>query len=188
MPPIKKYDKESVINDALEIAKYEGLKSINARYLAKRLGCSVQPIFHNFKNMESLKNEVYLRIYQKYQEYMLEASKKEKAYKEMGLAYIKFARDYPEFFKIIFMQETDCKPEEFISYDSLGNNVIEKGQVLTGFSYEEQKDFHVKVWIFTHGLACLVATKTIALNDEEIDKLLGETVLEMVKGRKSKNE
>jgi len=28
------------------------------------------------------------------------------------------------------------------------------------------------VWIFTHGLACLVATKTIKIKDEELDLLL----------------
>lgn len=28
-----------------------------------------------------------------------------KAYKKMGISYIKFAKDYPEFFKIIFMQK-----------------------------------------------------------------------------------
>ncbi|MCI9177146.1 MAG: WHG domain-containing protein [Clostridia bacterium] len=38
--------------------------------------------------------------------------------------------------------------------DSAGDDIIKAGQKLTGLSYEEQKKFHVKVWIFTHGIAC----------------------------------
>lgn len=64
----------------------------------------------------------------------------------------------------------------------------QKGQELTRLSFEEQKQFHIKVWIFTHGIACLVATKTVEFSDEEISDLLGNTVLEMLKGYKMKGE
>lgn len=132
--------------------------------------------------MEELKKEVYEKIYAKYQEYMLSGIDEDKAYKKMGLSYIKFAKDYPEFFKIIFMQKTNLNVENFMMADSMGDNVIKAGQVLTGLSFEEQKQFHIKVWIFTHGIACLVATKTIKISDEEISKLLEDTVIEMIKG------
>lgn len=99
-------------------------------------------------------------------------------------SYWGFAKDYPEFFKIIFMQKTDLNAENFVMSDKVGDNVIKAGQKLTGLSFEEQKKFHIKVWIFTHGIACLVATATIKISDEEISELLGSTVLEMLKGLK----
>ena len=43
--------------------------------------------------------------------------------------------------------------------DSMGEDIIKKGQELTGFSYEKQKSFHVKVWIFTHGIVLLLLQK-----------------------------
>lgn len=182
MPPIKKFSKERILDTAYSLARKEGLESINARKIASILGCSVQPIFHNFKNMEEVKQEVFKKIYALYQEYMIKGSKEEKGYKGMGLAYIKYAKDYPEFFKIIFMQETPLNAEDFIVSDSAGNNVIEMGMKLTGLSFEEQKKFHVKVWIFTHGIACLVATGTIKISDSEIENLLESTVRQMVIG------
>ena len=100
----------------------------------------------------------------------------------MGIEYIKFAKDYPEFFKILFMQKTDLSAESIVVNDDMSNDVIKKGQILTGLSYEEQTKFHVKVWIFTHGIACLVATKTVQFTDEEIAVLLENTVREMLKG------
>lgn len=189
MPPIKKFNKENIIHIAYDIVKEEGMDAINARRVAAALGCSVQPIFHNFTSMEELKREVYNKIYETYQLSMRKASVSERPYKAMGLAYIGFAKNYPEFFKIIFMQETDLNAENFILHDNYDNDVIKIGQELTGLSYEDQKKLHVKVWIFTHGIACLVATKTVDLSDSEISMLLEETVRQMIIGyKKEKGE
>lgn len=180
MPPTKKFQREHIIDVAYKVAEKEGMSAINARRIAKELGSSVQPIFHNFANMEELIKEVYDKIYAKYIEYMKVGLNEEKAYKKSGLAYIKFAKDYPEFFKIIFMQRTDLNAEDFILADDKGDNIIKLGQTLTNLPYEEQKRFHVKVWIFTHGLACLVATNTIKISEEEISDLLEKTVREIL--------
>lgn len=184
MPPIKKIQKEDIINCALALLKNESIEQINARRIAKELGCSVQPIFYNFENMDDLKKVLFQQIYEIYQNYMFEGSQVKNPYKGMGLAYIRFARDYPNFFKMIFMGRTEFSPKTLIMNDNKGNDVIQKGMELTGFSFEEQKEFHVKVWIFTHGLATLVATGTIQINDYEIDQLLESAVREMIIGRK----
>lgn len=188
MPPIKKFDKESIIDVAYNIAMKEGLDGINARRIASILHSSVNPIFNNFKNMEELKENVYERIYELYKSYMLREESPLKRYKQTGLNYIRFAKDYPEFFKIIFMQATPLNVEKFIMADDAGNDVIKKGQELTGFSFEEQKKFHSRVWIFTHGIACLVATNTVSLSDEEISKLLEDSVRQMLIGYKIEKE
>lgn len=183
MPPSKKYTKEEILNIAYQIVEKEGFKNLNARRIAKELHASVQPIFHNFTSMEELKSSVYEKIYETYQNYM-ESKTNQPEYKQSGLSYIKFAKDHPELFKILFMKETNDSPDDFIVADSKGEEIIRKGQQMTGLSYEEQKKFHVKVFIFTHGIACLVATKTVKLSDIEIEKLLTNTVLELLKGYK----
>lgn len=184
MPPLIKFTKDDITNIAYEIVKEEGFESINARRIANELNSSVQPIFHNFSNMEELKKAVYEKIYNTYMDYMKVDENDVRAYKNMGLSYIKFARDYPKFFKIIFMQKTTLTAENFVMTDTAGDSIIKTGQKLTRLSFEEQKKFHVKVWIFTHGIACLVATNTVKFTDEEIDNLLENTVLEMLKGYK----
>lgn len=187
MPPIAKFSKEDIINCGYELIKKEGMDSLNARRIARELKASVQPIFHNFKNMEELKLCIYDKIYQTYLSYMNSNKDKDNPYKQMGLSYIRFAKDYPEFFKIIFMQSTKLNAEEFILSDNVGDDVIKVGQRLTGLSKEDQKKFHVKVWIFTHGIASLVATNTIKISNEEIEKLLESSVREMLIGYKKEN-
>lgn len=83
MPPIKKYKKEDIVGVTYLLIKEEGLESVNARKIASKLGCSVQPIFHNFTTMEELLTEVYQKIYSKYQEYMMRGENDPKTYKQM---------------------------------------------------------------------------------------------------------
>lgn len=182
MPPVKKFLKEDIVKVAYELVKKEGMDALNARRVARELNSSVQPIFHNFESMDDLKNEVSDRIMLKYREYMLSGIHEKDAYKQTGLSYIRFAKDYPEFFKVIFMQRTSLDVEKFMMLDYSSDEVIKAGQEMTGLSYEEQKKLQVKVWMFTHGIACLVATGTVNFTDEEISELLGRTVYEMVIG------
>lgn len=187
MPPVQKVSREDILNCCLEILRTEELTALNARKIAKHLNCSVQPIFYNFANMEELKTTIYQEIYALYQKAMNAASMQKQAYKEMGLAYIKFAATYPNYFKILFMQKTEMSAENFIVNDNGYNNIILKGQELTGFTAEEQVKFHLKVWIFTHGLATLVATSTVQFKEEQIKNLLETSVREMLIGARKES-
>ncbi len=131
MPKKMTFTKDAVLNTAYEIARKEGLEGINARRIAKELNSSVHPIVRHFKDMEDLKQAVFEKIYDKYKEYMLVPLTEEKAYKKIGLSYIKFAKDYPEFFKIILMQKTNLNAEKFMMSDSVGDNVVKAGQILS---------------------------------------------------------
>ena len=186
MPPSKKFQRDHIISATYEIVKSEGLQAINARRIAKELNSSVQPIYLNFSTMEELKNAVIEKISHTYVEYMWQGAAGEKPYQGMGMAYIQFARDYPNFFKILFMTESNLTPDCFIQNDIMGNDVLQKGRTFTGLSLEEQKRFHLKVWVFTHGIATLAATSTVKFTDEDILELLSSTVREMLIGFKNK--
>ena len=182
MPKAMQYSKQDVVQVAYEIVKEEGLEGINARKIAKKLNSSVHPIFNHFENIEELKKAVVEKIVETYHSYMISGKGKEKYYKQMGLSYIQFAKDFPQFFRIMFMNPTKLSAEKFIMADSAGDEIVKTGQILTGLSYEEQKKFHVRVWIFTHGIACLVATNTVKLSNKEIEEMLENTVRQMAIG------
>ena len=97
----------------------------------------------------------------------------------IDVAYIRFAKDYPDFFKILFMGDSKISPTEFIEKDNMGNQILEKGAEFTGYDRTEQEAFQLKVWIFTHGIASIVATGTVAFTDEQIEELLTDTVRQM---------
>ena len=185
MPRTSKFQREDIINTAYEIVKKEGFSAINVRRIAKELGCSIQPIFHNFATMEELNKEVFDKIYKKYQYTMKNAIDKEHPYLAKGIAYIKFAKEYPEFYKIIFMQESKMNIDEFIQADiEVTENVMESILKKFDISEEDIKKFHIQVWVYSHGLACLVATKTVNFSDDEIKEQLLNTVQQLFRGYK----
>lgn len=184
MSGIPKNKKEDIVNVALEIVKEKGFNGLNARDVAKRLKCSIQPIFYQFKTMDELKDAVLLAIYEIYKGYMLKEEDSYTSYKSMGISYVRFAKDYLEFFKILFMQQLNMNSSNFILIDHLEDKVIVAGQKYTGLSFDEQKKFHLKVWVFTHGVATLIANKTLSLDDEEIEELISSTVRQILKGYK----
>lgn len=188
MPPIKKFTRDDIINVAYEIVKNEGLKKLNVRRIARELNCSVQPIFHNFENMQELENVIKLKISNKFEEIINEEvsnCKDDKPYLAVGIAYIKFAKEYPEFFKILFMQDDNVTPEEFIEKDKTTNIALKMCEKVFKLSKQEQTDIHIKAWLLAHGLACLVANKTIDYDEEELRNLLGSAVRQIVNGYKN---
>lgn len=188
MPPIKKYSREKILDIALNLIKEEEIDSLNARRIAKELNSSVQPVFHYFTNMEELKNAVYEKIFDIYKNYLKNNITEGSTYRKIGINHIKFAQEYPKYFKIIFMQQTKLSTDKFLYESDIGEEILKKGQEFTKLSLNEQKDFHLKVWIFTHGIACLLATKTISITDEKIEELLSSTVRELLIGYKERNK
>ena len=62
MPAIKKINREDIIKASVEIIRKEGLESLNARGVAKKLNCSTQPIFYIYSNMEEMRKDALKEI------------------------------------------------------------------------------------------------------------------------------
>ncbi len=174
MPPAIRIQKQAIIDSAFQITRENGMNSVNVRAIAKRLNCSVQPIYYHFSNMEDLKMELIKYIEEYFYQFLVgNINDSMPEYKQTGINYIKFAKEEPELFKILFMTKTDMPPERFISSDEGNYEKYEKIiKACTNLKDEDLKSFHIKMWIFTHGIATLVASQTCKLNDEQISSLL----------------
>ena len=94
-------------------------------------------------------------------------------YKQTGINYIKFAKEENNIFKVLFMSKTNLSISEFIDAADENFDEVEKYiNMSTSLTGENLKSFHVKMWLFTHGLATLIACKAVNLTDEEISMLL----------------
>ena len=94
-------------------------------------------------------------------------------YKQIRIHYIKFAQKEKKLFQILFMGDMGLTPNAFISKAGKDYEDIEKLiKISTNLDEEEIKDFHTKMWIFTHGIATLVANNTVHLEEKQIKELL----------------
>lgn len=181
MPSSKKTTKEDIIKASFEILKEQGIEKVTARDIAKKLNSSVQPIFYQFKNMEDLKKELLNYSLEYYRKYISINSEKNFNYKEIGTNYIKFAKEETNIFKLIFMGDYNIKIENFREFDPSYKEIEELLESKYNLSKEEIKKFHLKMWMFTHGIACLIATRTCEFSDQEISKLLTEEFTALIK-------
>ena len=159
MPPAQRYQKDEILRAATVLIRRDGPAALNARSLARELGCSTQPIFRLFTGMDELRSGVISQASDTFYATMYaRMDKSENPYLEMGLHYLTFAQDDPQLFKLIFMRDrmTDgCYAEEQAAYDAL---YVRISQTL-GISVQDAQDFYCRTWVYAHGLAVSIATK-----------------------------
>lgn len=177
MPPKFKFTREEIINAALYITRRRGLSGLTARALAAELDCSVKPIFGLFENMEEVQREVYASAYNLYQNYLKEDMAKGKypPYKASGMAYIRFAKEERELFKLLFMRDrSQEKPEE--NREEI-RPLLELIQRNLGLCEEDAYLFHIEMWLYVHGIATMIATSYLDWQDEFISKVLTDAYM-----------
>lgn len=190
MPPKTKIKKDDIVQKALEITEKYGFESVNARTIAKELNCSVQPIFSNFKSMDELKGTITMKtldIYMKYLSYNTSLDR-EDSYKQLGINYIRFAKEQPNLFKLMFMNKTDLSAENFMIDNPAYDNIKLFVSRSTKLDDDKIKSFHVKMWFFTHGIASLIANNTCSFTDSQINQLLVDEYIALMELEKIKNK
>ena len=71
------------------------------------------------------------------------------------------------------MSSYDLLPKEFISKDTKDyKELVELIKISTKLNDDDIANFHTNMWIFTHGIATLVANDTVILSDQQIKKML----------------
>lgn len=172
MPPKVLFTREEVIRAAVEVTRRSGFAGLTARALAAELGCSPKPIFGLFKNMEEVQREVLLaadRLYTAYIESNMQKGKYP-PYKASGMAYIRFAGEERELFKLLYMRD---RSGEAIGEDRTSIlpllELIEKN---LGVDEDTAYRFHMEMWIYVHGIATMIATGFLRWDDAWIDKIL----------------
>ena len=176
LPTTTKITKEMILNTAFEIAREKGFEKISNRELAKKMNCSIRPIYYQFKNVEELNKELYKKIERYFYEFLIDNMIKDvPLYKQIGINYIKFAIAENNLFKFLFMTEIKDEPSAFITTDEKGfEEVVKAIKISTKLSDKDIKSFHIKMWIFAHGIATLSATKSVKFTDEQIQDLLSQ--------------
>ncbi|MGN0731189.1 MAG: TetR/AcrR family transcriptional regulator, partial [Treponema sp.] len=172
MPPKFKFTREQIIDAALEVTRENGFAGLTARKLAAELGSSAKPIFGLFQNMEEVQNEVIAAANTLYQSYVQSGMDNGKypPYKASGMAYIQFAKEEKELFKLLFMRDrTDEKIEENREEIRPILNIIMKNLEL---NEEKAYLFHLESWLYVHGIATMIATNYLEWDIEFIDKAL----------------
>lgn len=164
MPPKTKFTKEAIIDAAFEIAKTEGIDQITIRKVADQLGSSIAPIYVNFTDIEELKKAVIHKIHEISQQ-MLMTPYSPDPFLNIGIASLKFAREYPVLFKDLIMNNhrlKDVNPPIGSILDQMKQN-----QQLHNFTDEELMGILFNMQVFQLGLSVMEVNGMLPQNFTE---------------------
>ncbi len=171
MPSNPKIPKETILRHALEMLIQDGYASINIKSLAKRIGCSTQPISWHFGNMENFRNALTKYALDYANKQMLSASEGISAFSNVGTGYIDMAVDEPNLFRYLYMSgESGYHAGGFEILTTADANAAMIKQIAKqfGISADKVNDFFRNTIIYTHGLACFVVSGLINATKEEL--------------------
>ena len=103
MPAKKQVTKEMILGAALRVLMEGGTEAVNVKSLAAELGCSTQPIYLSFDNMDALRKELIPTAVNKFVELMQKECGSTRVHL-YGIEYICLARQQPELFRFLFMR------------------------------------------------------------------------------------
>ena len=174
MPPKCKFTRQEVVQAALDMTKESGIISVTARALGERLGSSSRPIFSLFQSMQEVHQEVMQAADALYQDYLKRETTAGEypPYKASGVAYIRFAKNERELFKLLFMrdrstEQIDDNPKEL-------EFIIKAITKSTGLSEQDAYRFHLEMWVYVHGIATMIATSYLEFDWDTIDQMLSD--------------
>ena len=174
MPPKVKVTKEAIVNAAVQIVRSQGAQALNARTVAAALDCSTQPVFSNFATMEQLQQAVIAAAYERYLGFIKTEveSGKYLPYKANGMAYIRFAREERELFKLLYMYDRRGVPPADSDLNQQMKDLVRHN---TGMDDMKAQLFHLEMWAFVHGIATMFATGYFELDWELVSRMLTDT-------------
>ena len=162
-----------ILDTAFKMVESDGIESVTARKVAAAAGCSTQPIFRVYKNMEELQKAVYDKTIEYFLQYYKDFEKKSNVpFTNLGLAYIAFAREKKNYFKLLFVNGIEGGKSMYELLNGEDGNVVKEINLARSMGCANPGHMFMKMWIFIHGAACMSLSGDFDLTDEETVSLL----------------
>ena len=174
--------KQMILDGAFDLVRSTGTEMLTARKLAAHIGCSTQPIFRVYNGMEELAAEMFLKASDYYENYCINYERKSPVpFVDLALCYISFAKIEPNLFKLLFMTKHD---EDVTMYNLLngkeGGFVIKELRRIPNLDMNNAEEIFMKVFVFMHGMACMVTNGEFDLDDGQTAEMLKAVITQFI--------
>ena len=164
-------DKKTLLKVAVNMVEKDGIESINARSLATHAGISTKPIYRLYTSLDLLKTDVNDIIKKEYDDFIIKRVDNKNALITVCVAYIEFAQMHKNYFRSMFLSHN----LNWKSVDDVLNEKWNQGAIINlvnkqGYTFDSAKELFMHVWLYSNGLATLISTNAINIDDKEIIK------------------
>ena len=174
MPRKNMFTREQIVSSALELVREQGMEALTARGLGEKLGASSKPIFSWFRSMKQVQAAVMEAADQVYQTYLKSGMQEGKypPFKAAGMAYIRFAKEEKQLFRLLFMRDRSHEPhqeKEGAEVAALMTELVHKN---AGLNEQSARMLYLENWIYVHGIASMIATGYLEFDEADISVMM----------------
>lgn len=158
-----------LLHVAMKMVEKNGIESINARDLAKEAGISTKPIYRLYVSLDDLKSDVNEIIKKEYDEFIMKRVDSKNALITVCVAYVEFAEMHKNYFRSMFLSNN----LKWKSVDDVLNEKWNQSTIINlvnkhSLSFDNAKNLFMNVWLYANGLATLIASNELTIDNKEI--------------------
>ena len=159
MPPKVKFQKEEIVQAALEVAREKGLAGITAREVAKALGVSTRPIFTWYETMDRLKGDVFDLAMARYRAYIEAGLQESIPFLGVWRQYLLFARQEPELYKLMFLTPPEGAAGGAMEAMRFSRELV-RPSLMRIYRLDERTadEYFLYIWLAAFSFATLIVT------------------------------
>ena len=172
MAPKNKFTKEEMVAAAVRVVRSGGIGALTAKTLADALGTSTQPIFTAFGSMDGVRQAVYAAAVRVYGGYTDAGLREKIPFFGVGMQYIRFAREEPELYRLLFLTKMDETCQALASMMHSLDLVRPSLEKTYQISSRDADRYFRDLWLAVHSLATLIVTGGCPYSDGEIGQIL----------------
>lgn len=165
--------REYLFDTAFQMVREEGIGHVTARKLAAKAGCSTQPIFRIYTNMEELWRELFEQGIEFFEEFYNRTPRYDSTpFVNLGVTYIRFAMEEHNLFQMLFLSQNRYNKS---LYEILNGKMGAVGREILrakNEGCENAGQMFMKMWIFIHGAACMSTTGDYDLEMQDTIEML----------------
>ena len=185
MPPKVKFQKEEIVEAAVDVVRRGGIEALTAREIAAALGVSTRPIFTWFRTMNELKAEVFLRAKAVYRTYIERGLAGPIPFQEVWRQYLRFAKEEPELYRLLFLTRPDGISGGAADALRFSQELARESLMRVYNMDAREADCYFRdMWLVAFSFATLVVTDDCPYSEEEMLAVGAEVSLSICKAYK----
>lgn len=189
MPPKQKISKDTLLAYAFTIAEESGISSVTSRSVAKKAGCSIQPVFSHFPTMEDLRQATFDYACEVFKEETMPYEQYPDFLSKLTMWVVDLARHRPNLYRLVYL--SDAFHNNQLSDAIMGFQINEKALQKMTERYELPsatcQDILQRTFLLLYGAATMVCVNHANLSNEQIASMIKQSVSDMVQSAKQIN-
>ena len=166
MPRTKQIEKQDILGTAAGVVRQKGEQALTVRNIAAQLGCSTQPLYYEFANIDQLRAELLPYVREHYLQFRCSN------YKAFGRHFLNFARQEKELFRFVYLRHRN--PGETLLDDVNCEETVRLLAKNLEMPAQTARAMHRQMQFRCYGLGAMLATCYCEMTQEEIERELTE--------------